>query len=585
MLLALAFFYSASTLGVYQGAGTRAEALSDEISYSLEILSGLDESFPVQRLIEKASTLEDVVQIIVIDTQNKIVAHTNKIMVGQSFNSLLVSESILQNKKVSKSIESHVIFISPLHGQFYTREFQDVNRVLWVEIDISPSVSQVQKDFGSIALMAFAVLFIFYIAQYFIVKTVIIDRLHAVETGMTKYINDGISSSLMIEKSFGSEDEINTLAQAYNYLMSSLGDSQKKIISERDFATHIMESMGEGLTISNAMGFFEYANPAYAALIGYSSKELVGQMPKDVTPPEYYDTLSKEWELCKSGKSSSYETQLLTKDRTEIHVLISSVPSFQNGIFSGSISVITNISERVLLEQMKTDFINRASHQIRTPLTTAILMTTLLEGGGTAEEQQQFLAILKQELNRERLLINDLLIASRIEEEMFEVHLSPTNLISIIEEAVSSVRPLADARQITIQLEGTESSLPLAFTDSQALFQVVLNLLSNAIKFSHPHDHIEVVACKMENTLTIAVKDHGIGIPAQDLPHITSRFFRAQNATQMEIPGTGIGLHIIKEILKSLEGHMEINSTENQGTTITISIPVQVHMGVNKTLE
>jgi signal transduction histidine kinase len=222
---------------------------------------------------------------------------------------------------------------------------------------------------------------------------------------------------------------------------------------------------------------------------------------------------------------------------------------------------------------MKTDFINRASHELRTPLTTAILMTTLLEGGGTAEEQRQFLDILKEELNRQRLLINDLLVTSRIEDKMFEVHLSLTNIIPVIEDAVSNVRPLADARQISIELEDAES-LPFAFTDSQALLQVLLNLLSNAIKFSQPDSVIEIVARKVENSMMIAVQDHGIGIPAQDLPHISGRFFRAQNATQMEIQGSGIGLYIIKKSMESLEGRMEISSVENQGTTITIFIPI-----------
>jgi signal transduction histidine kinase len=73
----------------------------------------------------------------------------------------------------------------------------------------------------------------------------------------------------------------------------------------------------------------------------------------------------------------------------------------------------------------------------------------------------------------------------------------------------------------------------------------------------------------------IAVQDHGIGIPAQDMPNISGRFFRAQNATQMEIQGSGIGLYIIKEILNSLGGCMEINSVENKGTTVTIFIPLE----------
>ncbi len=119
----------------------------------------------------------------------------------------------------------------------------------------------------------------------------------------------------------------------------------------------------------------------------------------------------------------------------------------------------------------------------------------------------------------------------------------------------------------------------MANTDRQALLQVLLNLLSNAIKFSRPNNTIEITARKVENSLLIAVQDHGIGIPAQDLPHISSRFFRAQNATQMEIQGSGIGLYIIKEIMEAIGGQMKIDSVENEGTTVTVSIPLEVDGG------
>jgi signal transduction histidine kinase len=201
-------------------------------------------------------------------------------------------------------------------------------------------------------------------------------------------------------------------------------------------------------------------------------------------------------------------------------------------------------------------------------------MADLLKDENTEEQRLQFLDILKQELNRQHLLLDDLLVAGRIESKRFEVHLSPMDIISIIKEAISSVKPQADAREINIQLVSSES-LPLVNTDRQAFLQVLINLLSNAIKFSHPKDTIEVITRSMDNSLMILVQDHGIGIPAQDLPHISGRFFRAQNATQMEIPGTGIGLYIIKEILEVIGGRMEMNSIEHQGTTVSVYIPLQ----------
>jgi PAS domain S-box-containing protein len=874
LLLTLVFFYLASSTGIYQGAENRITLLSDEISYSIEILAAQDDHFSMQRLIEKSSTLEGVVRVIVVDTQQKILAHTDKNLVGESLNSPLVSRTLIQRSETKQNQEGNIILIRPLHGQAYTSEFLDVTGALWVEMNISESLTQLQQTFGLVSLASLMILLPFYIAQYYTIKKVIIDRLRDMESAIARSMQEEHVTALIVKKSFGSEDEINTLAQTYNYLATSLYDSQKKIKSERDFALHIMESMGEGLTITNAKGHFEYVNPAYARFLGLSPEEVVGKIPEKFTVPDDHKNLFAEWEIRKNGGASSYETHLLSKEGTKTNVLISSVPRFVDGEFSGSIAVITDISqrahieqmtnslqrklvfeeltahlaaafmnmtaseikeaiqgtlrqlgelfevdrtyifeftnggefmnnthewcaenispqidnlqnlpseilpwwmnllkkgetinvpnvadmppeadtekeilsnqgiqsvlvtpitsdnglfgfmgfdsvlrkrtfsqdeiqflqvlmgiimntitrqqaeeklhqsesriraflnavpdlifridengtfldfsagddkllyvsgesiignhvetilppdiarksmsaikqaletnkpqkfeyeiqstsetltydthvvpssprevimvahdvtERARLEQMKSDFINRASHELRTPLTTAILMADLLKDENTEEQRLQFLDILKQELNRQHLLLDDLLVAGRIESKRFEVHLSPMDIISIIKEAISSVKPQADARQINIQLVSSES-LPLVNTDRQAFLQVLINLLSNAIKFSHPKDTIEVITRSMDNSLMILVQDHGIGIPAQDLPHISGRFFRAQNATQMEIPGTGIGLYIIKEILEVIGGRMEMNSIEHQGTTVSVYIPLQ----------
>lgn len=574
LLLTLAIFYSVTTSSIYQGAEARAEVLSDEFEYAVEIMAAEEDIFSMQRMVEKSSLLEDVIQIIVIDTQNKILAHTDKKMVGQSlpFGSPMINEAILQHKKISQTSEGRVIFVTPLHGQVYTNEYHDVLGTLWVEIDITPTIALTQRLFVIMTLAAVAISLLFFFGYYLTVKSIIIDRLHDMETGLAHHMQGSLPSALIIKKSFGSEDEINTLAQTYNYLITSLQDSQKKLKSERDFALLVMESMREGLTITNAGEYFEYVNPAYANLLGLSPDQIIGQTPNDVTHPEDLGKSAEEEESRKNGKSSSYEMRLLASDGTEVNVLISSAPRFQDGKYAGSISVITNISQRARLEQMKSDFINRASHELRTPLTTAILMAELLESG-TANEKQKFLATLKEQLNRQRLLLNDLLVAGRIENKRYEVHLSPMNILPIVEEAISSVKLQADARQITVRLE-TMASLPLVHTDSQSVIQVMLNLLSNAIKFSDPHSEILITLSQEGQSVLVAVKDYGIGIPAKDIPHIATRFYRSQNATQMEIQGTGIGLYIVNEIMQSLGGHMKIDSIEKQGTTVTIYLPI-----------
>jgi PAS domain S-box-containing protein len=352
--------------------------------------------------------------------------------------------------------------------------------------------------------------------------------------------------------------------------------------SEEKFRT-IIELSNEGVALIDERGYILEWNRAQEQISGITQAEAIGspawevqwrQMPKERRTPATAEFLKKSiFQILENGQHISGEVKIETVSGESRTLLQNTFPiktkrGYRYGI------VLHDITERANLEQMKSDFINRASHELRTPLSTAILMADLLEGSNTAEEQQKFVGILKQELNRQRLLLNDLLVAGRIENKRYEVHFAPLNIIPLIEEAISSVKPQADARQITIQLKA-KNSLLMADTDHQALLQVLLNLLSNAIKFSRPDGKIVVIAHKMENSVMLAVQDHGIGIPAQDMPHISDRFFRAQNATKLEIQGTGIGLYIIREIMEAIGGHLKLNSVENKGTTVTVFIPIE----------
>ncbi len=574
VVLTLIVSYYLAKSDISQGALKNAETLSDQIAYSLEILASQGDIFAMQRVTEKTSTLEGVSRIIIVDNHQIIKAHSEKRMVGQKDESPLFAEAIHERRIVNQVSEMRIIFVRPLRGQAYTSEYQDVIGALWVEIDISNSVRQTRNSFLWVAVIGGVTSLMAFGTQYIILKKNVVDRIFDIERGIKNALRGELGTAIVINTSFGSEDEINALAQSYNYLSATLKDSQTKLQSERDFALHIMENMGEGLTIANAEGNFEYVNPAYARFLQRSPDEIIGHLPEDFTNHEDRAKLTEGWNLRMKGKSSSYETSLIAKDGSFVTVIVTAVPRFNNGKFAGNIAVVTNVSERARFEQMKTDFVNRASHELRTPLTTAILMADLLEGGGTDEEREEFITILKQELNRQLILLNDLLVAGRIESRKYEVHASRIDIPPVINEAVAAIKLQAESRQIQLVTD-LDKSLPLVNTDRQSLFQILLNLLSNGIKYSRINSEVMIKA-KMEGQFVrVAVLDKGIGIPAQDLPHITTRFFRAQNATKREVQGTGIGLYIVKEILDALGGHMEIASAENQGTTVSIYLPTK----------
>lgn len=235
--------------------------------------------------------------------------------------------------------------------------------------------------------------------------------------------------------------------------------------------------------------------------------------------------------------------------------------------------VIRDVTEQARLDRMKSDFINRASHELRTPLTSAILMTELIQEGGAPEEVEQYWNTLKSELNRQKILIDRLLMAGRLESGMMKLERQPLDLLPILEESVAAVKAIANKRKVTIHLTVAQPDIRI-LGDKSGLQQVFINLINNAVKFSPQEGQVEVSADASGERAAVSIVDHGLGIPTEALPHLFERFYRARNITIAEIPGSGIGLYIVKSIVDELGGSIEVQSAENQGTTFTVTLPI-----------
>lgn len=238
------------------------------------------------------------------------------------------------------------------------------------------------------------------------------------------------------------------------------------------------------------------------------------------------------------------------------------------------VAIVRNVSERARLEQMKSDFIHRAAHDLRTPLTTASLAASIIQEGGTPEELEQYWKILRTELARQRELIEELLTMGRLESGTFQMILASVEIEPLLRETVEIVGPLAEKRTVTLQT-AIAPDLPLVIGDRNSLQQVFINLLDNAIKFSAPGKTVDMTAAAKAEGVSVSVSDHGMGIPPEDLPNLFERFFRARNAIEDEVQGTGVGLFIAKAIVDQLNGHIDVESELNRGTTFEVWLPAQ----------
>ncbi|HMZ07827.1 MAG TPA: ATP-binding protein [Anaerolineales bacterium] len=501
--------------------------------------------------------------------------------------------------------------------------------------------------------------------------------------------------SVSKERAWTSE-EINLVSVLNGIITNTLirQYSQKELIEERDFALQVMNTVGQGLTVTNEHGEFEYVNPAYAQMLNHPLESLIGRPPSDFTHPNDRQNQFDEFQKRKSGHSSVYYSRLMDSNGSVVNVLVSATPRMRNGTVAGSIASITNLTEQLVaeeklrqsesrnraflnaipdlifridqngnfldykageaqqlyippeeimganilnvlppevgqkafvaikkalatlqpqvfeyklqtssgiftfetrivattseeavaivhditdrarLEQMKTDFINRASHELRTPLTTSLLMVDLLDGNELDPgEVDEYWQILKQELNRERLILEDVLTVGHLEAGKYLISESRISILPSLQISIEAIIPQGKIRDIRIEVD-IPKELPHLRGSEEAFVRVFSNVLSNAVKFSKPGGIVYLKVHQDKDSISVIVEDKGIGIPLEDLPHITTRFFRGTNASEQEIPGSGIGLYIIKNIVEEMGGKLSIQSQLNHGTKISLLFPI-----------
>ncbi|MEV5440504.1 ATP-binding protein [Streptomyces sp. NPDC052682] len=234
------------------------------------------------------------------------------------------------------------------------------------------------------------------------------------------------------------------------------------------------------------------------------------------------------------------------------------------------------VEELRALDRAKSDFLSTVSHELRTPLTSIVGYIELLEDEDTGPltgTQHKMLDVIARNAHRLRTLIEDLLTLSRIESGKYTSHKKPVDLRHLVTAAVDAIRPAAEAAAVHLDADCPDRPL-VCEADSDQLDRVLMNLLSNAVKFTPHNGQVRVHAAQQDGHAVISVSDTGIGIPDAEQKQLFTRFFRASNANDAAIPGTGLGLTIVRTIIDNHGGTTEIHSRQGQGTTVTARLPL-----------
>lgn len=227
------------------------------------------------------------------------------------------------------------------------------------------------------------------------------------------------------------------------------------------------------------------------------------------------------------------------------------------------------------INQMKSRFVSMASHEFRTPLSTVLSSAALIEKYTLTEQQnkrEKHVNKIKNSVNNLTNILNDFLSLGKLEEGSVDPVMEEIDIDIFCQELVEELSLILKPGQV-IKIE-TDPQTKHLTSDPRFLYNSLVNILSNAIKYSDDHKEILLKAKKIDKELQFEVIDQGMGIPENEQAQLFNRFFRAQNATNIQ--GTGLGLHIVKRYMELLGGRISFESKYNVGSTFRLHLPQKV---------
>jgi signal transduction histidine kinase len=313
-------------------------------------------------------------------------------------------------------------------------------------------------------------------------------------------------------------------------------------------------------------------------------------------------------ELLKISKLVTFEAAFVTKFGKKLTFEINARPVYtQKNRFDGIVGIGRNVTSRIhdqemmsdlnnklieanriisierdrvkqrisVLEELnhlKSEFVANISHELRTPLASIIGFSETIDSDHDMPEsvRNDFNKIILTEAKRLAELINDVLDISKLEGGKVILNRSDFDPIDVLNEAVGNIRKYADEKSITIIEEYPDNNV-IINADKDRILQVFENILSNAVKFTGPGGRITIFARLRKNELEVIISDTGIGIPKKDLPHIFQKFYRVSRSDN-SIPGSGLGLALVKQIIDLHKGFITLKSEENNGTTVIMKL-------------
>ena len=371
----------------------------------------------------------------------------------------------------------------------------------------------------------------------------------------------------------------------------------------------VLEASEDLIFILDNKGCFRRVNNSGAALLDYNAKDLIGRHFWEFVDPRSDRTIAKSFqEVLNSDELTSFEVTLTSKFGKEIIFQITAKTIYDKKNGPELLAVAKNITKfryeterakdlsiklkeakRLIsiernranrrnsildeLALLKNEFASNISHEFRTPLASIIGYSEaiLSDPQMPKEIQNEFNGIILRESKRLASLVNNVLNLSKIEGGGIKLDQKEFNIVKVLKSVIERNKPVIKEKGLILTCDISIDEVVIN-GDEEKLELVLEGLVNNAIKFTEPGGRIMVSAQSLYKEFEIIISDTGVGIPANDLPNIFKKFFRVRRPGK-EIPGTGLGLVFVKQIVDLHKGLITVDSEVNMGTSFVIKLP------------
>jgi PAS domain S-box-containing protein len=337
-----------------------------------------------------------------------------------------------------------------------------------------------------------------------------------------------------------------------------------------------MRSVQDGILIADPDGRIRFANPHAANILECAADALIGR--------DLLETLALAESAGPESAAGLLETIVLNRQPVEREIArqghryslrVAAVVREAGSAWPvlGIVASLADITRQHELAQTRSDVVTLVSHEMRTPLTAIQGMTELLAGYEIEPVRRREMTLaINDEVKRLARMIGDYLDIARLEMGKTTVRRAPIRLESLVERSLLLFEPLAQEKSIRL-LRNFDENSPAIFGDADLLARVFGNLISNALKYSPAGTEVAVSIHSVDGNASVLIEDHGYGIPPEDIERIFEKFYRVPRLQDADVPGTGLGLTFVREIVELHGGTVAVQSKPGSGSVFTVRLP------------